>query len=406
VTATANTPALGARLARLFRRLDEAQIPWCLLRPAQGLAERSGDVDLLVEPASVAAVRWLVAGAGFGLLPRGGHDVHAVNYDEQSDELLWIHIQPALELGGVSVPARPILATVVRDSLPRPADSWLFWILLLHVLEKETIAVRHRASLTQLARAAGVEHCPLAAIPAARGMRAERLVGLARQGDWDGLTRAGSVLQRQPMRVRARRRIGSVRERFTADRARGLTVAVIGPDGAGKTTLVASLTQTLPVPTRVIYMGLTGGLIPCADALRLPGLVFAARLVILAGRHVRARWHRARGRIALFERHTLDGHVPSGIPLRMLARLSRRLQARVIPPPDLVLLLDASGATMFGRANEYDPETLEDWRSAYRRLEQRLRTLVVIDAEQPSETVRREAQAHILSRYSEIRARP
>ncbi|HEX5579064.1 MAG TPA: hypothetical protein VFY43_05290, partial [Candidatus Limnocylindria bacterium] len=33
------------------------------------------------------------------------------------------------------------------------------------------------------------------------------------------------------------------------------TVAIIGPDGAGKTTIARRLEESLPMPTRYLYMG-------------------------------------------------------------------------------------------------------------------------------------------------------
>jgi len=47
---------------------------------------------------------------------------------------------------------------------------------------------------------------------------------------------------------------------------------------------------------------------------------------------------------------------------------------------------------MFGRKGEYSPATLEVWRAHYQGLEDSVRNLVVIDAEQPREAVLRDAQ--------------
>jgi len=101
----------------------------------------------------------------------------------------------------------------------------------------------------------------------------------------------------------------------------------------------------------------------------------------------------------LFDRYTLDGSVPSGVPLRPLAKLSRRVQRHACPTPDLVLLLDASGATMHSRKGEYDAATLERWRTAYARLAEVEPKLEIIDAEQPADAVRRQAEAAIWRRY-------
>jgi thymidylate kinase len=181
---------------------------------------------------------------------------------------------------------------------------------------------------------------------------------------------------------------------------RGIDVAVLGPDGAGKTTVINALIASLPFPTRAIYMGLTGGRLPLADRLRVPGLVFGARVTLLWARYGLGVYHRARGRIVLFDRYPLDAAVPSGKDLRPVARFSRRVQGALCPKPGLVLFLDASGETMHGRKQEYDPARLETWRRAYQRLEGSVRSFEVIDAEQPADVVRREAQRLIWERYA------
>jgi thymidylate kinase len=178
-----------------------------------------------------------------------------------------------------------------------------------------------------------------------------------------------------------------------------VAVAIMGPDGSGKTTLVNGLSATLPFPTRVLYMGLTGGRLPRADALRVPGLVLAVRLTLLWLRYGVGLYHRARGRVVLFDRYTLDGKVPSGAQLGRLGTLSRRVQALAVPRPELLLVLDASGATMYARKGEYSSAQLEEWRKAYRRLRGRGRVLQVLNAEQPPDVVRRDSQARIWRQY-------
>src|SRR5262249_48745517 len=57
-------------------------------------------------------------------------------------------------------------------------------------------------------------------------------------------------------------------------RTRGLTVALLAPDGAGKTTLARSLGEAFYLPTRYIYMGAN----PQSGSIMLPTTPLLAQL--------------------------------------------------------------------------------------------------------------------------------
>jgi thymidylate kinase len=181
---------------------------------------------------------------------------------------------------------------------------------------------------------------------------------------------------------------------------RGISVAVVGADGSGKTTLAAGLHRNLPVRSVVIYMGLTGGAIRRAAQLRVPGVVFLATAVVLWARYLRACSHLLRGRIVIFERYVYDGVAPPGRPFRPFERISRRLLRQICPAPDLVLVLDAPGEEMYARKGEYDAATLEQWRGAFRSLSARP-NVRIIDASRSADAVRADALALIWAVWSE-----
>jgi thymidylate kinase len=389
------------RLQQLVGALDLSGVRWCFLRPPAllGLAV-GGDIDVLVVPASLERVREALIAERFIPLSIRDGDIHAVDYDPDSDRFLWLHIQSEYRVGGYSVGAQTVLDTLERDPLPRPGGDWLFWIVLLHdLVDKGEIPARHHDHLARLATTDGGGAMPLRTIAERHGLDPATVLPLAQQGRWlDLLSLPTKRSERAPLVGRLAalsRRVVQLRDRP------GLTVAIIGPDGAGKTTLINSLCASLPVPTCAVYMGLTGGRLPRVDALRIPGMVLAGRLLLLWLRYGLGLYHRLTGRIVLFDRYPLDGMVPSGATVGRLARLSRRIQALAVPKPDVVLLLDASGAAMHARKGEYTPHQLEQWRVAYRRLERRVRSLQVIDADRPSDAVRKDVQARIWRFYAE-----
>lgn len=400
------TPDLPATLKDLLEALERSGVRWSLLRPRETLASPQGDIDVLVEQDALPPVREILADAGFVEMPQPGPDLHSALYDEGAGRFVWVHVQAELRIAGAGLPAASVLDDADRSGIPQPGDGWLLWILLLRALvDKGELADRYRTHVQALASGRPSGTAQLESLARSHGIDPEEAVRAAADGDWERLGRLAVHEPAPAPRLTARltRLAASLRKLDRLRHPRGLSVAVIGPDGAGKSTLVKALSRSLPLPVRVQYMGLTGGQLPKADALRIPGLIFAARVAILWLRYARGAYHRARGGIVLFERYTLDGAVPSGVHLSRAGRLSRSLQRRVCPLPDLVLLLDASGETMHTRSGEYVPTVLETWRAAYDRLRASVPQLEILDAERPADVVRRDAEARIWRRYTELR---
>ncbi|HET9544273.1 MAG TPA: hypothetical protein VFO88_01715, partial [Gaiellaceae bacterium] len=124
-----SAPAIAPMLRAFLRALDEAGIRWTLLRPVASLAAEEGDVDVLVEPASLAAVEAHAERLGYVLVPFAPPDVHATTYDEEAGRFVWVHVQGELRLAGAVFPAEDVLGEAVReDDAARPGDGWLLWI--------------------------------------------------------------------------------------------------------------------------------------------------------------------------------------------------------------------------------------------------------------------------------------
>jgi thymidylate kinase len=409
---TADGLALHALLEAVFRELDLEGVRWCLLRGVDELHAPAGDVDILVAPNDLGRLHRVVSGLGFARMPAWGYGSHAffLAYEASSD--LWIKLDVVTDLafgprfslrtgaeGACLSRRRRIGATAVL------ADEDAFWCLLLHrLLDKGELAPAAAGDLTRLA-AAPCADSPLARVVdavAPAGWRADRIVEAVRRGRWRDLADLAPALIAEWTNARRadvwrRRARGSVLRRMGTllRRHRGMTVALLGPDGAGKSTAAAAIAGSFYFPVRVMYMSPGQP----APRWRPPGLGIAMRLSAQLTRWLWARSHTARGRLVLFDRYAFDALLPARRPLSRPSRLRRWVLGRACPPPDLTVVVDAPGELLYARKGEHGAAVLEAERRAYLALSRRLPRASVVDGTRDADQVRRDITATIWQAY-------
>jgi thymidylate kinase len=291
------------------------------------------------------------------------------------------------------------------------SDDDAFWILLLdRLLDFESFApeesIRLRA-LTATARIDGqwagiVDHaCP-------SGWNAARVLDVVRAAEWQVLDGLGPLLASSWARkLGARTRIRARLRRWTGNTAtlrirasRGISVALLGPDGAGKSTLAVGVGRSYYFPVKCVYMGLWQRSTDPPSRLNVTGVAWATRVLKSWRRYAVARLYVALGYLVIFDRYTFDALLPVGTPQRSLRRAANWMLAHACPAPDLVFVLDAPGSLMFERKGEHHPEYLEAQRQHFLRISERLPNALTIDATRGEDAIRRHVIDYIWRRVS------
>ena len=393
-------------IQEVFRAFNDARIDWLLIRGEERLQPPTGDVDILVAARDLEMLDTALKTLGFSrqgsalLVTRRAYVAYV------AEDNLWLRfdVVTRVAFGRLlefdTTAAGEFLAAKRRAGLlflPEPNDA--FWHLLLHyMLDRGDIPLPWREILhkrAQDAQAVGPLATFLDALP--DGATSVRVLTAVQSADWSSLLGLFGAIRTSWLRSRSAAhqvRWGAHRvlsrfglSQWTSFRP-GLSVAVLGPDGAGKTTLAQGLCGNLAIPTQYVYMGLwkEGRLEQLLS--HVPGLNLLLVLARLVVRSCRLSYYRWRGYIVILDRFSYDAVLVTG-EASWRQRVTAALVLRMSRAPDLIIVLDLPGDVAFARKGEQDVATLNEWRASYRALETGTAQFEVIDATNSVAEVRR-----------------
>jgi len=436
----------------IFHALDAAGIVYCVLREYDEarLAESATEIDLLVSPGHLPLLTEVVAAKGFVELPRWGHEPHYffVAYDKARGSWLKLDVVTELCYGKPFRQFRIELAENCLNDRRRQGQAYalspeneLITLFLHCLLDKADFQPKHRVRLQALRSAAARDQKINQRIATeiqrylSPALKWSAIAEAIETQGWQSLLneRGGVVAQffqrapiRSAWRTQRTRALRMLRPLLFALRRRGLAIALLAPDGAGKSTLAAHLSRDHYLRARLIYMGTnisasTVGLpttrwlherikngygrvtlLPKLILVLLKGVGFVNRLVEQWYRSFMAIYHKLRGRFVVYDRYVYDSWLVPRATVS-IKRMKRWLLEAACPEPDLVILLDAPGNLLFERKGEHSPEWLEKQRQGYLRLAERVPQMIIVDAQQEAEALRREVISLIWNCYGRQR---
>jgi len=227
------------------------------------------------------------------------------------------------------------------------------------------------------------------------------------------------------------------------------TVALVGSDGSGKTTITRRVGTSMPFPVKTMYMGVnlemneamlpttrlalelkralgrrpdmvaaSSGVTAAPARRRSGGAAAGIKSVVKIANWVAEEWFRQllawyhsklRGRVVLFDRHFFADYyaydvAPTARPRSLASRMHGGILRHAYPKPDLFIFLDAPPAVLLARKGEGTLEFLERRRREYLQIGDVVRHFVVVDADRPPDEVADEV-GQIITRFYDTEKR-
>lgn len=425
----------GRILSGVFETLERSGVRYCVSHGYDGYPQTvPSDVDGVIDPDITpsrlhALLRSNGARIGAEIVRCNGYHIVLAGRDpDHSRCFLTLDLGVDCELDGLPFRAgRELLESRRRyRGFWIPAANVEFGCYLARTIAKGRLDDERAHRLSKLYRQDAARcHDEATRLWGERG--SALIVSAARSGDWSEVRqRLGSLraelrrraVLRSPGRF-ARNKLHALAGRMKRVwRPEGLNVVLLGPDGAGKSSVIEAMGPRLacafarstcwgfapPVLSlfrrRAVSTDQPHGLPPRSRLISLVRAAYWLAYHILG--YPRLRLALARSTLVLHDRHFVDILVDArryryGGPLWLL-----RLIWRVIPKPDLIILLDAPAEVLQMRKQEVPFDETARQRAAYLSLVRTMGNGHVVDASQPFEQVAGEV-SDILLRHLTLR---
>jgi thymidylate kinase len=391
----------GEATVRAF--LDELErrcSAYCLLGACDDLpATVHSDIDFMVARADFeqlpSALKAAADATGFRLVQELKHETTAryfVLAQSRQGKILYLHPDAATDYrrsGRTWLRAEAVLKRRRRHAngfwIAAAADNFHYY--LIKCIDKGRLEERQAGELSRLF-AEDAQGCQEALALRFSRASAERITAACRTGDWGPVLESARALDEELL---ARTPADSIGTRIAEMGRRlgrwakptGLWVAVLGPDGSGKSTVLEQLQEALaPGFRRTARFHLRPRWLrgtSAAEAVNTDPhgqaprgvLASAAKLIFFwadyaIGSWVRVRPLLVRSTLVIFDRYYPDLLID---PRRFRDRGPRwlaRLVGALIPMPDLMLILDAPAEVLQARKQEVSAEETARQVEAYR----------------------------------------
>jgi thymidylate kinase len=434
---SASSQGASAILNRLIAVLNESGLQYCILHGYSGFPDRvTSDVDCLVpggtlpgalagllarnrERLGATVVQWLQHEA------TAHYFVLAASDGQSAPEFLAFDASTDYRARGRTFYTGEQIMSKRRrqDTFWVPTESLEFGYYLVKRVGKGSLNEEHARRLSELyARDPGGCDREIERFwgPAAAAV----VTSAAARGDWQRVMVGLPMLQTELLTPRGAAGIGNRGRYWLREALRrlrrwvapsGAFIVLLGADGAGKSTVSAALRHNLrpafrktsgahfgpDLLGRARRRGPDGSTTPHAQVPRTFAASVAKCLLWLfdytIGYHVAVRPALVRSTLVVFDRYLLDALVDARRYRYGGPRWLLRLVWRLVPKPDLVVLLDAPAAVLHARKPEVAFEESVRQREEYRVLVAGLPYGHIVDADRPPDAVVAEVQQIVLS---------